>query len=168
MTIFDLDGIEKASIRHFLDSIDGGGSTVLDYGCGQQPYRELIEDAGGEYAAYDRKDFGGNVSKVDLGDPRLLDKQWDIVVSTQAIQYVPGPDVWLGHIRRMLSDGGLLVMTYPSTWPIIRDELWHFTSLGMELLLRTAGFSVLRHELRAAIPLDGFELPVGYGVVARA
>ncbi len=168
VTIFDLDAIEKQSIRAFLESVKWKGQ-VLDYGCGQQPYQDYIEACGADYAAYDRKDFGGNVSQRDLGDGSLLEHKWDIVLSTQAVQYVPDPSTWLTHIRRrMLTEGGLLVLTYPATWPVIRNELWHFTREGMELLLRTAGFSVLRHELRAAIPMDGFELPIGYGAVARA
>lgn len=168
VTIFELDAIEKASIREFLESVEWDERAVLDYGSGQEPYRELLEEVGCDYWPYDRKQFGGNVSRDDVGAPELLTEKWDAILSTQVVQYVPSAPTWLNHVHGMLKEGGLLILTYPSTWPVIRDELWHFTQLGMEMLLRQAGFEIVRHELRAVIPMDGFEIPIGYGVVARA
>jgi hypothetical protein len=37
----------------------------------------------------------------------------------------------------------------------------------MQRLLEDAQFDILGHQRRAAVPLDGFQFPLGYGVVAR-
>ncbi len=170
MNIHELDAIEKDSIRGFLERACGDGTVrgrILDYGCGKQPYRELLQGAG-EYTPWDRKQLRGNVSGGDVGD-WFLNGDFDTVVSTQVIQYVQSGYQWLRHIRdTLMVPGGHLVMTYPTTWPEIRDDLHRYTRLGMEQMLAAAAFTVIRHEQRAVLPFDGFELALGYGVIARA
>ncbi len=165
MNIHELDAIEKQSIEAFVASaVDVlPGRTVLDYGCGKQPYREIVENAGFEYFPYDRASNGGGTGG-DIGD--LGGSHFDVVICTQVIQYVPSPLRLLDKFRDLLQPFGMLVLTYPSAWPVIRDELWHFTLLGMETLTAGAGFTVARHEVRCALPFDGFEIPIGYGMVA--
>lgn len=167
--IHTLDAIEKDSIRRFVERWAPKYLTgdVLDYGCGRQPYRSVVDEVGGSYHPFDRVQFGGNVSGGNVGpDPRV--GGYDAILCTQVVQYVPAvqllPTVarWASYLR----PGGVLVMTYPTTWPEIRDDLHRFTRLGMESILGAGGFRVLRHEQRAAVPGLGVELPLGYGVVA--
>lgn len=170
MNISELDAVEKDSIRMFLhracdDHLVRG--RILDYGCGQQPYRKLLSGAG-DYVAFDRKSFPGNVSMKDIG--ALTDRgDFDTVVSTQVVEYVHDGYRWLRDIRdELLVPGGHLVMTYPTHWPELRDDLHRYTKIGMEQMLAAAAFTVVRHEERASLPFDGFRLAVGYGVIAKA
>lgn len=169
MNIHELSAIENDTIRRFVNAAADDGllrGRILDYGCGKQPYRDICRGAG-EYVPYDRREFGGNVSGKDIGGPNG-DRDFDTVLATQVIQYVDYPWVWLCKIRdKYLVPGGHLVMTYPGAWPVLRDDLQHFTKLGVERLLAAASFTVVRHELRASLPFDGFEIPTGYGVIAR-
>jgi SAM-dependent methyltransferase len=166
LTIHDLSRVENQTISDFVRSCgDHLAGRVLDFGCGKQPYRQIIEDAGGEYHGYDRRGFGGNVSGRDIGK---LAGEYDAIVCTQVLAYVHEVGECLFDLQDVLRDGGRLILTYPAAWPVIRDELWHFTKLGMDALLEQAGFTVERHELRHGIDFDGFSVPMGYGALARA
>lgn len=176
-----LTKIENDSIRAFVHSAADEGylrGRVLDYGCGKQPYRDIVEKQGGEYVPFDRAGFPGNVSAEDIGAVLPLDS--DSVLCTQVVQYIPDVGVTLAGFRGMLrfSRGrrsGCLVLTYPTNWPEVEaEDLHRFTKAGMELLLIEAGFSILRHERRATVhgsydgEYAGYEFALGYGVVARA
>ena len=164
--------LERDSIRRFVQaSAEHFTGRVLDLGCGKQPYRDIIEDAGGAYVPYDRVRFAGNASGEDVGD-ELTEKDagwFDTVLATQVIQYVDDPGRWLFRIALALKPGGTLVMSYPLCWDWVEPEdKWRFTPAGIADLLGTAGFTVMHSEERAAIELGGFRLPLGYGVIAHS
>ncbi len=166
MTIHELSEVENSTIREFVRSCgDHLGGSVLDYGCGKQPYRTIVEDHGGTYVGYDRKEFGGNVSGRDIGK---LGGEFDAILCTQVLPYVHEVGEALFDLREMLITGGRLILTYSAAWPVIRDELWHFTKIGMEALLEQAGFTVERHDLRHDLGFDGWSVPMGYGALCRA
>lgn len=162
--------LERQSIREFVASCaDELTGRVLDFGCGKQPYRPLVEAVGGEYVGYDRAVLPANVSGEDIGPGRPLALDWDAILCTQVLQYVESPETLLLAFGDALqAREGVLVLTYPTTWPEVEpDDLHRFTKNGMERLLEEAGFDVLRHERRATLNMPGFELAVGYGVLAR-
>ena len=170
MNIHELSEIENRTIREFVQRAADDGhlaDAVLDYGCGKQPYRAIVESVG-SYHGYDRVQFGGSVCGTNVGDRVTRHGGWDAVLSTQVVQYVHRPEDWLSEIAVMLRPGGHLILTYPGAWPVLRDHLWSFTQQGMEYLLEDAALTVVRHEIRAALDFDGFSIPTGYGVVARA
>ena len=164
-TIAELSAIENESIAAFVAAQIWTGR-VLDYGCGRQPYRQIIERAGAEYVPWDRKSQGGG-SVGDYGpDNPLRDGIYDAILCTQVVEYVPGPPSLFERFNAALRRDGKLVMTYPTVWPELPYDLHRFTKLGMERLLVNAGFTVESHECRATVPGVEVRLPVGYGVVA--
>ena len=146
--------IERASIRAFMVKhrayLKG---RVMDFGAGEQPYRDLVD---GEYCPFEKggRDPGG---------------YFDAVMCNQVVQYLDDPKQLLAWgTRAPLKVGGHLVMTYPTNWAEVETEdLWRFTKAGMERLLREIGFTVVAHELRAAVAVGAFQFPLGYGVIAR-
>ncbi len=165
----DLVALERDSIRAFLESVTWpNGGRVLDYGCGRSPYRDLILAAGCEYHGFDRASFPANMSGTDVGPPLEL-SGWDAILCTQVIQFVPGTAKMLADFRLGLRAGGTLVLTYPGNWPEITEgDLWRFTAEGMALLVTNTGFTVTRNEHRASVTVGGFDLALGYGMVATA
>ncbi len=165
--------VERESIRSFVFSCRGQlDRRVLDYGCGQQPYREIVEAAGGTYVPYDRERFPANVSGENVGEDAPLAASrgfYDAILCNQVVQYVPDVYGLLRAFRTALHRGGHLVLTYPTNWAEVElADLHRFTRNGMDSLLARAGFAVERHEERAGIDLGGFHLALGYGAVARA
>lgn len=170
--------LEASSIREFVASAASRlTGRVLDYGAGKQPYRSIVEGAGGEYVPYDRIAFPGSVATTDVGPDYPLirapnargvrDPEWDAILCTQVLQYVPDPKYLIESFREALVVGGVLVMTYPTTWPEIEAvDLRRFTTTGIRRMLEEAGFVVVRIERRGEFDLDGFRLSLGGGVEA--
>lgn len=165
----DLRTAEADSIRAFVQSAADDGylsGRVLDYGCGKQPYRDIVEAAGGEYHGWDLIEFPGNVSGEDITPGVPLVERFDAVLCTQVLQYVPRVDEVL---EAMYGMAPLLVLTYPTNWPEVEPvDLWRFTKLGMTTLLEGAGFTIIRHDWRHGFRHKGISFTVGYGVIARA
>ncbi len=177
---------ENASIRHFVAQAASEGylrGRVLDYGCGRQPYRNLVESFGAEYYGYDHDSFPAHIGTTSVGTDPTYTEHFDAILCTQVIQYVPihrderyTPDgsirALLDRWRTALGRDGHLILTYPTNWPEVQPEDLHrFTKSGMERLLAEAGYTVVMHERRAttAVMIDqSAVLALGYGVVARA
>lgn len=109
--VTDLRTIERDSIRSFVQSAADEGylsGRVLDYGCGKQPYRDIVAAAGGEYYGFDLPWLPANVSGEIVWPPGLdgavasrdghetalhswarANGYFDAVLCTQVIQYVP-------------------------------------------------------------------------------
>ncbi len=159
MSVRDL---ERWSIRTFVEKHnDKLVGRTLDYGCGRQPYRDLV---GGTYVAYDKNPEYG------CTEPPWKHGLFDAILCTQVIEYITDPLLLLMKFNNILRPGGFLVMTYPTNWDEVEgDDLFRFTRNGMELVLGRASFKVLAHEKRADVyTQDGFRFPLGYGVVATS
>lgn len=167
----DLRELERASIRRFLVSCaEHLTGRVLDYGCGVGPYVDVVTDAGGEWHGFDRTAFPANVSRQDVGDSDPLHRQWDAIVCTQVVQYVPALPALLEAFGDALHErSGALVLTYPTCWPVVEPEdLWRFTPAGMRLMVEDAGLRVSRSEIRETVSVHGVAMPLGGGLVAHA
>lgn len=173
-----LRDIERESIRAFVQQAASEGylsSAVLDYGCGKQPYREIVVEhlpLGGVYQPFDQQHFPGNVSGENLGegDPLVM-SGWGSILCTQILQFVPDvPDLFM-RFRQALESNGHLVLTYATNWPEVEPgDLHRFTKAGMERLLTEAGFRIVMHQRRARFNTDVTDewFYTGYGAVAKA
>jgi predicted TPR repeat methyltransferase len=165
--------IEARTIRQFVlahdDLLTG---RVLDYGCGRRPYRDIVRRAGGTYIGFDREAFAGNVSGEDIGELdelRPASEGFDAILCTQVLQYVRDPDELLLLFANWLRNGGHLILTGPTNWPEVEpDDLHRHTLAGIRRMMRETGFEVVDSESRGTLPIPGFGLSIGYGVVGRA
>jgi SAM-dependent methyltransferase len=150
-----------AAVRRFFDLQAGSlwrdlapvlskaSGTVLDVGCGAQPYRGLLPpDA--QYIGLDseraREDFGyaipdvlpiGEDGRWPLGDGRV-----DVVLATETLEHVVDPAAFLAEAHRCLRRQGRLIVTVPfaARWHYIPHDYWRFTPSSLRLLLERAGF----------------------------
>ena len=120
----------------WLKGIPSGDLSVLDVGGRIQPYRALLGERCTRYLAID-------VSPTPLvdviGQAECLpfrDRQFDLVLCTQVLEYVPDPPLVVNEIYRTLKAGGLLLLSAPAVFP--RDsetEYWRFLPCGLKRLL---------------------------------
>ncbi len=129
-------------LRQAVETIRTDASLkILDYGCGSSPYISLFPNA--EYRRADFLDTGnldyrlGNDSRVPE-----VDAQFDLVLSTQVLEHVSEPQVFLAECFRLLRPGGKLFLT---THGLYEDhgcpyDFQRWTADGLDLALAKAGF----------------------------
>jgi SAM-dependent methyltransferase len=116
---------------------------ILDYGAGVCPYRGLFPNA-----VYERADISGvagaeYVLRED-GTVPAPSSSFDIVVSTQVIEHVLNPRIYIAECNRVLRLGGMLLL---STHGLFEDhgcpyDFQRWTADGLRRDLKAAGFEV--------------------------
>lgn len=145
--------IQEASIwrdlARLLPTVTG---TVVDVGCGAQPFRRLLPE-GTSYCGIDRADakahFGYAVPGVVYyeGDQwPLEDSAADVVLCTEVLEHVFDSAAFLDEARRCLRANGALLLTVPfaARWHYTPHDYWRFTPSSLTLLLGRAGFDDVR------------------------
>lgn len=132
------------------------GTRVLDFGCGERPYREAL----GPDVNYIGADLAGNdLADVTIEDGvvDLPDQSVDLVLSTQVLEHVTDPERYLNECHRILRPGGRLLLTTHGTmfYHPHPTDLWRWTREGLVQIMRDALFDV-----RSTSPLLG-AVPVG-------
>lgn len=178
----DLRRTERDSIRSFVKQCANLGmfvGNVLDWGCGKQPYRRIIESAGGTYFGWDKTSFPGSVVTEDVGDLTPFEmlgenEEFDAILMTQVWQYMEHRVLReilndLGWAQGTLKPGGWLVVTGPTNWPVVeKEDLFRFTPAGVEKLLENNGFSHIDVNPRASVTHNGEEWILGWKATARS
>lgn len=144
---------------------------TLDFGCGRQPYRDIVQAVGATYHPYDRAKFPDSHVKEDVGRDHPLALEWDTIVCNEVISLVDSPRSVLQAMHSGLQPGnGKLLLTYSQGWRQYNVlDRWRFTRGGMQWLLEKAGFEVLIHYPRWTVTIaPGWEIPMGYCAVAKA
>lgn len=117
---------------------------VLDYGCADQPYRTFLP-LGTEYVG---ADLPGNAqADVDIqADGRLEveDASFDAALSTQVLEHVADPAIYLQECWRALKPGGKLLLSTHGLMIYHADpvDYWRWTGEGLQKILRDTGFEV--------------------------
>jgi ubiquinone/menaquinone biosynthesis C-methylase UbiE len=125
------------------------GDQLLDYGCGNKPYRELFA---GKFKRHVGVDIEGNPeAELVLGPegqiPAAADS-FDCVLSSQVLEHVPDPAGYLKESFRVLRPGGSLVLSTHGVWQYHPDptDFWRWTHDGLLLQIRRAGFEISQVE----------------------
>lgn len=127
--------------------IPSGMTRVLDYGCGGSPYRSLFGDC-----TYHRADLRGTDSiDFEFGPELRLPPEaggYDCVLSTQVLEHVENPKVYLQECYRVLRPGGRLILT---THGLFEDhgcpyDYWRWTVYGLQQDVEAAGLTVQKMQ----------------------
>jgi SAM-dependent methyltransferase len=122
------------------------GMLVVDVGCGEQPWRPLVEALGARYVGADvHQNTAGSVAFRCAADAvPLRRRSADLVLCTEVVEHVPDPARALAELARVLRPEGLAVVTTPFLYPL-HEEPWDFQRLTRYQLARlaaAAGFTV--------------------------
>lgn len=142
--------IELSTIVDLLPSLHTGKEKplLLDFGCGDMPYRPLFMSRVGSYVGIDlpqNESADVHITTVDSRVP-LPDASADIVLSTQVLEHVGDTSVYLGECSRLLGGGGLLILSTHGYWPYHPSptDYWRWTGAGLRKILEESGFEVVR------------------------
>jgi len=134
------------------------GSTVLDVGCGAQPYRPLVEESGFAYTGVDWPSSihaapeSGRTVRHNLAETPwpFADASFDAILCTEVLEHIADPLSLLVESRRILKPGGRIMLTAPLFWP--EHEAPHdyhrFTRYALKLAFERAGFAIDRMDAR--------------------
>lgn len=122
--------------------------TLLDYGCGGQPYRKLFVEKGCNYIGADVTCAAGislDVKLVPGVQAPLADASVDTILSTQVLEHVYDFHGYLEDCRRLLRAEGRLILTVPMQWRHheVPSDYWRFTRFAVERMLRETGFQTV-------------------------
>jgi SAM-dependent methyltransferase len=108
-----------------LERLEHPAHDVLDLFCGARPYDDLLPPG----ARVVGLDIEGNPYGVaDVVTDTFLpfaNESFDLVLCTQAFDYVPDPRRGVSEIWRVLRSGGTAIITVPLVWEYERDVLVH-------------------------------------------
>jgi SAM-dependent methyltransferase len=131
--------------------------SLLDIGCGAQPYRKMIEEQT-EVSKYIGLDLEGGRDYPGLFNP---DVYWDgvhlpfvegsfqSIMATEVMEHVDYPDRFLQEVHRVLESGGIFFFTVPFLWNLheVPHDAYRYTPFRMEKHLSENGFREI--EIRA-------------------
>jgi SAM-dependent methyltransferase len=121
--------------------------TLLDVGCGRQPYRPLVTRPPSRVTRYVGIDVPSDryhtrdVSWDGLSIP-LASASVDQVLATELLEHCPYPQRVLDEVARVVRPGGRVLLTVPFLWPLHEtpfDE-HRYTPYALQRMLGAAGF----------------------------
>jgi SAM-dependent methyltransferase len=148
-----------------------GDARVADYGCASMPYRSFFPAA----ADYVGIDLPGNPqARLHLqpdGTVPTADGGFDLVLSSQVLEHVSDPALYLRECYRMLRPGGQLILSTHGIMVYHRDpvDYWRWTGEGLDRIVRLAGFEVEQFTGIMGLAPTGLQLfqDATYGHVPR-
>ncbi|HQR30361.1 MAG TPA: class I SAM-dependent methyltransferase [Anaeromyxobacteraceae bacterium] len=139
-----------AILRAVRASLGRFRGTLLDVGCGQMPYRELILAENPAVTRY----LGLDLASSDVHDTRVADLHWDgrriplengsvqSAMATEVLEHAFDPLTLLSEIHRVLEPGGAFFFTVPFLWPLHETphDAYRYTPYSLRMHLERSGF----------------------------
>ena len=158
----------EASFAPYLPIIEklrGGVGRVLDVGTAGGSFLAVAKRRGWEVLGCEpnrwlcrwaREHYGIDVRPGTVADLGLAGGSMDVVTLWDVLEHTPDPVATLRECRRVLTDGGILVVNVPDSdslvarlmgrrWVFLLSvHLYYFTSSSLERMLRSTGFTPIR------------------------
>jgi len=133
---------------------------VLDYGCADVPYRDFF----GPQVDFVAADLPGNphaTVEIDAdGRVPIADGSFDAVLSTQVLEHVDDPRLYLTECARVLRTGGRLLLSTHGimVWHPDPIDHWRWTCSGLRTVVEEAGLEVVHFEGIMGLAATGVQL----------
>jgi SAM-dependent methyltransferase len=132
---------------------------VGDVGCGEQPFRSLIQSCGAKYTGIDAiQNSKGTVDIVaDISSIPLPSASFDAIVCTEVLEHISDPIAALRELSRLLKPKGKVIFSTPFAYPIHEApyDFCRLTPFFLEYWLPKLGFAPPKE-----IEIGGNELEV--------
>ena len=157
----DIDYLHLKDLLDFITLVASKAEgEVFDYGCGCAPYRRLFSHC--------KSYVGADIASSQMVDRILKDdgmtqepsENYDTVLSTQVLEHIKEPELYLRECHRLLRPNGELILT---THGLFEEhgcpyDFQRWTCRGLEVLVEHSGFEVIESgklttEMRAFVQL---------------
>ncbi|QDS96350.1 putative S-adenosylmethionine-dependent methyltransferase/MSMEI_2290 [Roseimaritima multifibrata] len=135
--------------RFALNHVDQGSGDLIDFGCGNMPYRPIFEPHVKKYRGFDLAGNDLADGLIDeLGRMQVEAKSVDYVLSSQVLEHVIDPVSYLAEAKRVLKPGGKLFLSTHGVWKYHPDptDYWRWTCDGLRKVVSEAGYEILDFE----------------------
>lgn len=137
---FIIDGLTYAVTKY-------AKNRLLDIGCGNKPYFEMLQPHITEYIGCDIIQSSNNCVDVlcEATNIPLPNNSFDTAFSTQTIEHVGDFQDMVNEAFRLLKPGGHFIVSGPMYWPLHEEpyDFHRFTKHGFAHTLKKAGFEVV-------------------------
>lgn len=137
---FIIDGLTYAVHKY-------AKSRLIDIGCGNKPYSEMLQPHITEYIGCDIIQSSNNCVDVlcEATKIPLPNNSFDTAFSTQTIEHVGDFQDMVNEAFRLLKPGGHFIVSGPMYWPLHEEpyDFHRFTKHGFAHTLQKAGFEVV-------------------------
>lgn len=119
---------------------------LVDFGCGNMPYRSVIEPLVGEYIGVDLEMNPAADHHIGFDSKTTLPNNYcDIVLSNQVLEHVDSPDGYLKEAFRILKPSGSLIISTHGFWQYhpSPNDFWRWTSAGLKKIIINQGFKIV-------------------------
>ena len=130
----------RKPLLDWLGSCDVVSLRVLDVGCGDRPYEQLLSGAA-EIVGFDvpgnpHADLHGSIDALPVEDA-----SFDVVLCLQVLEHVPDPAAAVRELRRVVRPGGRVLLSTHGIYPFHPnpEDLWRWTHDGLDRLFRDNG-----------------------------
>lgn len=124
---------------------------VLDVGCGSQPFRQRIEQAGTLYRSLDVSpqdgvtlDFVARIDQEVLPEAAYQSGPYDLVLCSEVLEHVAEWDIAFANFRRLLAMSGSIILTCPHFFPLHEEpyDFWRPTPHAIRFFGEKHGLTV--------------------------
>lgn len=144
----------QSILKAVKDSFHVFEGDLLDVGCGQMPYRELIMDGNRKVKKY----IGLDLESSSIHNTSVADLHWDAVtiplsdnsvdsiMATEVLEHSFHPEQTLSEIHRVVKPGGIFFFTVPFLWPLHETpyDAYRYTPFSIRMHLEKAGFTDIK------------------------
>lgn len=130
---------------------------LLDVGCGEMPYRDLLLPQTSSYIGLEHPSTKHDKSHISVWgeacDLPFKNNSFDTALSLYVLEHLEDPNGAIREISRVLKQGGYCILTTVLFWHIHeapRDFL-RFTRFGLQYLFEKNNFEIIKIK-----PLTGF------------
>jgi SAM-dependent methyltransferase len=120
---------------------------LLDYGCGTCPYKSMYVPYVDQYAGADiPPNPVADISiELETGHVDAPDAAFDAILSTQVLEHVTDPAIYLKEANRLLKQDGMLFLSTHGYWIYHPDptDFWRWTRDGLEKTIAREGFEIV-------------------------
>lgn len=148
----------------------------IDIGCGDMPFKMLIEKQVTQYDTLDTEKRAENVTYIaDVCNMDMIkDATYDSAICLQVLEHVADPFKAMREVNRILKKGSVLVCSVPHLSRLHEEphDYYRYTKYGLEHLFKSSGFRVvsitptgglfcfLGHQLSSIILLSVWHIPI--------
>lgn len=120
---------------------------VIDLGCGDMPYKKLIEERSAGYESFDiEKRVEGVTYCGDILDMKMIDDDsYDTAICLEVLEHVKEPVKALMEINRILRPKGTVIISVPHLSRLHEEpnDYFRFTKHGLKHIMENTDFEVL-------------------------